>query len=526
MKKIFLYVLCLVPCLWGCFEDDGNYSYKELNEITEDGMQWTYAIVEGDSLHIEPKLHFSKDSVNVRLKHEWILPDTTIEGEILDIESYSGPIGYKTCYYKVTDLDIDLPYIFEFMLDVSAKYKAGWLLLTEKDGKPELAMVREMYETNEEGILLNTTYMEEFGIYKNANDVELEGTPVKLVEHFSTTAYASLTPEVWVLLNGGRGTVLLNGQSLQRETFLSEEFIGDQLPEGFRIKDAVFYSHMHYVLSEDGKMYSRKTEEEDAFHAGRFDPEPVGGDRYYVPLIIPTCFYEFDGGLFYERNSNQYLCISDYKWGTDDNGEILEITYNGYPENFTPLNDLGNKRVVYSNFRDGSYWAPTYIYSILYDEVEHKFYRQYFEFVYEYYSRYFEVGPEIYESEFVGNELSEESVMCLSRMTPFFFFSSGANQDKLYWVSTNATAEAPRLYYDFQGDRITTISVAVDEEVGERMGVGTESGKFYIFDVNSKILASGQSKILYEMKGNQGKVVDVIYKVGDNREFDMGAEGR
>ena len=162
MKKIFLYVLCLVPCLWGCFEDDGNYSYKELNEITEDGMQWTYAIVEGDSLHIEPKLHFSKDSVNVRLKHEWILPDTTIEGEILDIESYSGPIGYKTCYYKVTDLDIDLPYIFEFMLDVSAKYKAGWLLLTEKDGKPELAMVREMYETNEEGILLNTTYMEEF----------------------------------------------------------------------------------------------------------------------------------------------------------------------------------------------------------------------------------------------------------------------------------------------------------------------------------------------------------------------------
>ena len=523
MKKIFLYVLCLFPCLWGCFEDDGNYSYKELNEITEGGMQWTYAIVEGDSLYIEPKLHFSKDSVNVRLKHEWILPDTTIEGEILDIESYSGPIGYRTCYYKVTDLDIDLPYIFEFKLDVYAKYASGWVLLTEKDGKPELAMIRENYETNEAGILVNTTYSEEFDIYKNANGEELEGEPVKLVEHFSTTPYASLTPEVWVLLNGGRGTVLLNGESLQRETFLSEEFIGDQLPDNFRIKDAVFYSHMHYVLSEDGKMYSRKTEEEDAFHAGRFDPEPVGGERYYVPLIIPTCFYELYGGLFYERNSNQYMFIYDYLWGMDDNGEIMEITYNDYPDNFTPLNDLGNKRIVFSDFRDGAYWEPTYIYSILYDEEQQKFYRHYFEFDYSWGT--YSIDP-IYENEFVGVEFSEESVMCVGRMTPFFFFSGGVSHDKLYWVSTNETAEAPRLYYDFQGDKITTISIAVEDGIGERMGVGTESGKFYIFDINSKILASGQSKILYEMKGNQGKVVDVIYKVGENNDFDMGYEGR
>ena len=521
MKRIF-FILCVCSMFVGCFEDDGNYSYKELNEITESAMEWTYLLREGDGLHIEPKLHFKYDSVNVNLKHEWILPDTIIEGAVLDLDVYPGPIGYRRCYYRVTDLDIDLPYIFQFNVELTAKYQSGWLLLTENNGMSELAMIWENHRLSEEGEILETTYTEEFDIYKNVNGDELGSEPVKLVEHFPTTQ-SGPNAEVWVLQNGGQGTVLLNGESLKRESYLYQEFIGDQLPDNFRIKDAVFYSHMHYVLSEDNKMYSRKTEIEDAFHAGRFDPEPVGGVRYDVPLIIPTGFYEFDGGMFYERNTNQYMFIEDERWYTDGNGEILPITYNDWPDGFTPLNDLGDKQIVYSNFKNGGYWEPTYFYSILYDESEQKYYRQYFELDYSWGT--FTINP-FYEQEFPGNELTEESVMAVSRMSSFFFFSGGVNQDKLYWISTEETAEAPRLYFDFNGDRITTISIAVNAEEGERMGVGTESGRFYIFDVASSTLASGTPKILYQMESSVGKVVDVIFKVCDPSSFWNGYEGR
>ena len=89
MKKICIWLLGIFPFLWGCFEDEGNYNYKKLNTITEDGgMEWKYTIHEGDGLKIEPKLHFKYDSVNVNLKYEWLIGDTIIESEILDVPVY------------------------------------------------------------------------------------------------------------------------------------------------------------------------------------------------------------------------------------------------------------------------------------------------------------------------------------------------------------------------------------------------------------------------------------------------------
>ncbi|WP_187376843.1 MULTISPECIES: PKD-like family lipoprotein [Butyricimonas] len=527
MKKICIWLLGIFPFLWGCFEDEGNYNYKKLNTITEDGgMEWKYTIHEGDGLKIEPKLHFKYDSVNVNLKYEWLIGDTIIESEILDVPVYPGPLGYKICNLKVTDLDIDLPYFFPFAVEVYAKYQTCWLLLSEKDGKSNLSLVREKHEEGADG-KITTTYFEEFDVYKNVNGRELGSEPVKLIEHFTGKTMGSELAEVWVLQNGEKGTVLLNGASLKHESYLAEEFIGDQLPANFRIKDAMFFCNTHWVLSEDGKMYSRLSDDQALFHAGRFDPEPVGGKRYHVSLLLPSCFYTLYGGLFFEKNSKQYMFIYDGPWYPEESGEIRLINWNKYGDNFTPLNEMGDREPIFSAIRDCGYYAPAYYYCILFDESEQKFYRQYFEFEANY---GFGVYPVYEETVFPGNVLTKESEVAIGRMTPYLFFTGGANQEKLYWLSTESSDpnELPREFeFDFKGERITSITITSDEDLGDRLGVATEQGKFYIFKFDNVILTSGKTQEpLYQMQGNPGSIKDVIYKVADAQSFWDGKEGR
>ena len=58
MKK-FILCLMLLPALFtSCYKDEGNYDYKELNEITVDtvGVKTSFVIDQYDSLVIEPKI--------------------------------------------------------------------------------------------------------------------------------------------------------------------------------------------------------------------------------------------------------------------------------------------------------------------------------------------------------------------------------------------------------------------------------------------------------------------------------------
>lgn len=529
MKKICIWLLDIFPLLWGCFEDEGNYNYKNLNTITEDGgLEWRYNIHEGDGLKIEPKLHFKYDSVNVNLKYEWLIGDTIIESEILDIPVYPGPLGYNRCNLKVTDLDIDLPYFFPFIVDVAAKYQTCWLLLSEKDGKSNLSLVRERHEVDKDGNITKTNYFEEFDVYKNVNGRELGSLPVKLIEQFTGKTYGSELAEVWVLQNGDKGTVLLNGASLKHESYLAEEFIGDQLPANFRVKDAMFFSNTHWLLTEDGKMYSRLSDDNKIFHAGRFDPEPVGGKKYYVSALFSSCFYNLKGGLFFEKNSEQYMYIYDYEYYADESGEVFTISQNSYGENFTPLNAMGDREPIFGAIRDCGYYEPSYYYCILFDKSEQKFYRQYFEFNIDWYKN--AVITPIYETEFPGNVLTKESEVAIGRMTPYLFFTGGSNQEKLYWLPTESSDPnelSKEFNFDFKGERITSLTITSDEDLGSRLGVATEQGKFYIFKFDNVILTSGKiQEPLYQMQGNPGNIKDVIYKIADATDFSNGKEGR
>ena len=56
MKKIFI-LLTIAFGFISCVEDEGNYSYTELNEITIEGLEESYNVLQKlDTIKIQPKI--------------------------------------------------------------------------------------------------------------------------------------------------------------------------------------------------------------------------------------------------------------------------------------------------------------------------------------------------------------------------------------------------------------------------------------------------------------------------------------
>lgn len=72
MKKLFAYVQVLVlPFLLACSEDEGNYDYRAINDVTISGIEESYTRLNGaDKLEINPIITtaFNDDS---KLTYEW-----------------------------------------------------------------------------------------------------------------------------------------------------------------------------------------------------------------------------------------------------------------------------------------------------------------------------------------------------------------------------------------------------------------------------------------------------------------------
>lgn len=76
MKKIILCLMLLPALFTSCYKDEGNYDYKELNEITVDtvGVKTSFVIDQYDSLVIEPKINFSLSALpETALAYRWIM---------------------------------------------------------------------------------------------------------------------------------------------------------------------------------------------------------------------------------------------------------------------------------------------------------------------------------------------------------------------------------------------------------------------------------------------------------------------
>ena len=70
MKKILILCLVMAWSITGCYEDKGDYDYRNLAEGTIGNVNGSYHVSVGDTLIIEPEIVFDLET-KVGLKYEW-----------------------------------------------------------------------------------------------------------------------------------------------------------------------------------------------------------------------------------------------------------------------------------------------------------------------------------------------------------------------------------------------------------------------------------------------------------------------
>lgn len=144
MKKIYLLgsLLATLFCA-GCYDDEGNYSYREINELSVEGILDDYAVDADDSLHIVPVLEGTLYSDTARFTYAWEIGGMTVsETHDLHIQVDMVP-GYKYSRYIVTDKENGVKKYKEFGVNVSSSTAGDLIVVLGKyQGRAELSYLR------------------------------------------------------------------------------------------------------------------------------------------------------------------------------------------------------------------------------------------------------------------------------------------------------------------------------------------------------------------------------------------------
>lgn len=137
------WILFIPFLLTGCYEDEGNYSYHEINELEVDSIADGYNIDMYDSLVIRPVLKGSLYSDTSRFTYRWEIGGFRVgESHDLTMEVKLQP-GRKYSRYIVTDKNTGVRKYHEFYVNVSSSTAGDLILVLSKyQGKAELSYLR------------------------------------------------------------------------------------------------------------------------------------------------------------------------------------------------------------------------------------------------------------------------------------------------------------------------------------------------------------------------------------------------
>ena len=150
MKKLnIFYILLLVFGLPGCYDDLGNYDYREINEIEVDSIRSLYEVDVDDSLCINPIIRGTQYSDTSRFTYEWEIANKIVDStHNLNIVVNMSP-GNKVCRYIVKDKETSVKRYYQFRLNVSSSTAGDLLMVLSKyQGRAELSYLRLDKEAN------------------------------------------------------------------------------------------------------------------------------------------------------------------------------------------------------------------------------------------------------------------------------------------------------------------------------------------------------------------------------------------
>lgn len=146
MRKVHVSLFSMLLgglAITACYDDLGNYSYREINELHVEGIESAYARDVDDSLNIVPVLQGTQYSDTSRFTYKWEIQSRIFaETQNLNLK-INLTTGEKKCRYIVTDKETGIQYYTPFNLSVRSSTAADLIVVLSKyKGRAELSYLR------------------------------------------------------------------------------------------------------------------------------------------------------------------------------------------------------------------------------------------------------------------------------------------------------------------------------------------------------------------------------------------------
>lgn len=149
-RHIFPYatVLALSLLTGACAEDNGNYNYKNINEVTIATIDDQFCEA-GAHLSIAPTLTILDES-SINLTYSWTIDTKEVSTERnLDIDLPALSYGDHLCALTIKDSDTGMQYRQTFALTIANPFNYGYYFLSRKDdGSTEMTYIQSKTEDN------------------------------------------------------------------------------------------------------------------------------------------------------------------------------------------------------------------------------------------------------------------------------------------------------------------------------------------------------------------------------------------
>lgn len=147
MRKILILCLVIAWSFTGCYEDKGDYDYRELAHVTIGNVESQYGASVGDTIIIKPEITLDIEA-KVGLKYEWSVKLDSVFSREKDVE-YIVPVDAPErmeWVLQVTDTLSGLTVMAQTMVNVRSLYSDGFLILSEKNGVSSLSFLKRTNE--------------------------------------------------------------------------------------------------------------------------------------------------------------------------------------------------------------------------------------------------------------------------------------------------------------------------------------------------------------------------------------------
>ena len=294
--------------LLGCVEDKTVDTFKELNEVTIEGLEDKYSVMLYSHLQASPTIKTSLND-NSQLSYVWYAYTNTTREEAdtlgyeqnLDVlvePSILTPGEAYTLALKVIDGETGVYYRKEMELEIRTQFTKGTVLLCEEAGQAE---VNFLVDDTERTLLEN--------IYTSAND-ELVGRNPLRIYSVNPNDYATFLKQELIFCDDENGGVVASPLSFEKVKTMREAC--DMDFETATVAPEFYYkgNMIDYIIM-NGAICKRATN----MQAVNFEPKLVLMNEPYEYSVAPDVLAAGDNPVFFDELYGRLIIHSRYNQG-------------------------------------------------------------------------------------------------------------------------------------------------------------------------------------------------------------------